>query len=111
MGGGMFLGLLEALLFGLARLLLALRLQVVGIDVLASEHGSKATTEGERQGAPARTSRGQGAGERIEANSIHGELLRDNDVAMIRSDAGGSISAGRGVTSTTTGRVIDRAQG
>src|SRR5688500_15546285 len=71
--GRMLLGLLEALLFGRARLLFALGLEVVRGDLVAVMPAEDAERSGEQtaEGTAAGPSRTQGSGEPIETGTIH----------------------------------------
>jgi hypothetical protein len=73
----MLLGLLKALLFGVARLLLALGLEVVGQDVVAvvpAEDAERSCQEAPEGTTPG-TYRTEGSGESIEPGSVHAVLL------------------------------------
>jgi hypothetical protein len=69
----MLLGLLEAFLLGLTRLLLALHLEVVSCALVAVVPAEDAKRSGEQsaQGATPGTSRTEGSGQSIEPGVVH----------------------------------------
>src|SRR5687768_11966520 len=110
MGGGMFLGLLEALLLGLAGLLFAFGLEIVSRALVAvvPAEDPKRTGEQPTQGTTPRASQREGPRETIEGGSVHRKLLRqrrDNDSERYGRQYIGTLW----LVSTTTGRVIARA--
>jgi hypothetical protein len=77
--GGVFLGLLEALLLGFTRFLLARGLQIVGggIVLAAPAEDAEDTRQQPTHGATPRTSSAKGARQGIEGGSIHGVSALD----------------------------------